>query len=206
MKSSQQVDPVLASARLTSFAGLALLVGLFVEGLTLLSIRRFIFLHIVVGFFLIPLTLIKLGSVMFRFIAYYRGDPNFSKAGPPLPLLRIMGPVVVVATVTLFGSGIWLEIGGPYRFRGLASGLHKGSFVIWFGAMAVHVLGHLREIPKNALSDWLTLKGRAVRAFGTRHTPLRGAGARVGLVVGSLALGLAIVVLTSKGASSWARF
>ncbi len=206
VKPRSHVDPVVASARLTGFAGLGLLIGLFFEGLTLLSIRHFVVLHIIIGLFLIPLTLVKLGSVSFRFISYYTGNQRFKNAGPPVALLRFIGPIVVVSTIVLFGSGIWLAFGGPSSYNSLASGLHKGSFVIWFGAMAIHVVGHISELPKTALSDWLTRTGKIAIAFGREHVPIKGASARLALVVTSFALGIFLVLATLKGASAWGSF
>ena len=37
---------------------------------------------------------------------------------------------------------------------------HKASFVLWFGAMAIHVLGHFLETPRLAGADY----GRRVAA------------------------------------------
>ena len=201
------VDVVQASARLTGLTGLVLLVGLFVEGLTLVSIHQMIAVHIIVGMLLIPPTLLKLGSVSVRFVAYYKGDPAFRKAGPPQPILRILGPIVVASTVVLFASGIWLTVSGPVGGLGsLASGLHKASFVIWFGSMSIHVLGHLREIPKTAFADWLTRTGRTVTTYGSKIVPVRGSRARMIAVAVSIVAGLVITILTSGMAGPWGSF
>ena len=46
----------------------------------------------------------------------------------------------------------------PQRGRVLAA--HKACFVVWFGAMSVHVLGHVLKLPGLARAD---LGGRGAR-------------------------------------------
>ena len=50
----------------------------------------------------------------------------------------------------LLGSGVALAVVGHHSW---IYGIHKGSFIIWFGTMSVHVLGHLRSMPSLALRD-----------------------------------------------------
>ena len=56
--------------KLTAMTGALLLVGFAVEGFTILSIRRLLFLHFVVGLLLIGPVLLKLGSTVYRFARY----------------------------------------------------------------------------------------------------------------------------------------
>ena len=77
---------------------------------------------------------------MWRFARYYRGDPEYRRKGPPPVILRLLGPFVVVLSVAVLGTGIALLLlpasqGSTWLF------LHKATFVLWFGAMAIHVLG-----------------------------------------------------------------
>ena len=197
-----QTSPVEASARLTGMLGLILIAGLFIEGVTLVSIRHLVVVHILVGLLLVPATLLKLGSVGFRFAAYYTRHPEFRRAGPPAPVLRLMGPVVVISTVSLFVSGVWLAVTGPGR-PSLAAGIHKASFVIWFGSMSIHVLGHLRELPGMALGDWLTRTGRRVVVTGRTLMPVRGAAGRVAAVGVAIGLGIVVTILSSGIAHPW---
>jgi hypothetical protein len=39
--------------------------------------------------------------------------------------------------------------------RPILLSLHKASFVVWFGAMAIHVLGHIADTTKVASLDWM---------------------------------------------------
>ncbi|MBO0837509.1 MAG: hypothetical protein J2P28_18650 [Actinobacteria bacterium] len=140
------------NARLTGLAAVVLLVLLAAEGFTVLRIGRLLSPHIFIGILLVPLVVLKLGSTGYRFVRYYTGDSDYRRAGPPSPLLRLVGPVVVLSTVVLFASGIELWLFGA-RFGLLWVTAHKLGFVVWFCAMTVHVLGHLERAPRLALRD-----------------------------------------------------
>lgn len=153
------------NARLTALAGIVLLVLLAAEGLTILSIRRLLPLHYFIGLLVIPPVLLKLGSTGWRFTRYYLGDARYRAAGPPALLLRVTGPVVVVSTVAVLLTGVELWLFGDRFGTGWLTA-HKGSFVIWFGAMAIHVLGHLERAPALAVRDVANrprLRGRVSR-------------------------------------------
>jgi len=148
------------------------------EGLTLLSITRLLTLHVFVGMLLVPPILVKMGSTFARFVNYYRGVPSYRAKGPPPPLLRLAGPLVVASTVVLLGSGIAL-LYVPIGDRGAVLGVHKATFVLWFGVMVVHVLGHLLDTARLAPRDHVP----------TRRLHLRGAPARRVVLGASVVLG-----------------
>ncbi|MHB1931226.1 MAG: hypothetical protein ACYDEN_11840 [Acidimicrobiales bacterium] len=175
------VRAVEANARLTAGTAVILLVLLAAEGVTILRIWPLLGPHVAVGLILVPPVLLKMASTSWRFVRYYLGDPGFRAKGPPAPALRLLGPFVVVLTVLLFASGIALLF-YPNGLGGRILQLHKASFVLWFFAMAVHVLGHLEETGRLAPRDWLPRSRRRVR----------GANARVGLVVVSLVAGVVL--------------
>ena len=79
------------NSRLTSATGMVLLVLLAVEGVTILSVRQMITLHIAVGVLLLGPVLLKTGSTMYRFTRYYTGAPSYRRKGPPHLLLRVSG-------------------------------------------------------------------------------------------------------------------
>ena len=54
-------------------------------------------------------------------------------------------PFLVLSTVGVFGTGVAMLVLGPSS-QGLI-GLHKASFIVWFFAMVVHVVGHIRRVP-----------------------------------------------------------
>jgi hypothetical protein len=179
------------NARLTAAIAAVLLVLLAGEGATIPIIRQALTVHVVLGLILVPPVLLKLGSVAWRFARYYRRHPEYVAAGPPNPVLRfLVGPVVVVTTVTLFGTGILLVIGHPHG--GIVLGLHKASFVIWFGAMSAHVLAHVRTVGRYA-------------ARGMRRA-LPGRPLRQGLLFASLVAGLAVGLLALPAARSWSHW
>ena len=95
---------------------------------------------------LIPPVLLKVASTGWRFARYYRGAPAYRRKGPPPLLLRLLGPVVVILTVVLLASGVGLLLVSP-SWLPLLLTVHKASFVLWFGAMTIHVLGHLGGVP-----------------------------------------------------------
>jgi hypothetical protein len=99
----------------------------------------------------------------------------------------LVAPVLVVSTITLFASGTAAAAmghGGPVLR------LHKASFVVWFGACSLHVLGYGLRALRYALAD--------------RSDPLAGAWLRVGLVVAAVAAGVGVAFATLPLAHDWA--
>jgi hypothetical protein len=179
------------NARLTATSAVVLLVLLAAEGATIPIIRQALTWHVLIGLALVPPVLLKLGSVGWRFLRYYRRHPDYVAQGPPHPLLRfLVGPVVVVTTIALFASGIELAVAHPHG--GIVLGLHKVSFVIWFGAMSLHVLAHAGTLWRQAQ--------RGIRRA------LPGAALRQGLLAASLLAGLAIVFASLPAAHEWAQW
>ena len=107
-------------------------------------------------------------------------------------LLRLLGPVVVILTVVLLASGAGLLLVGR-SWLPLLLTVHKASFVLWFGAMTVHVLGHLGEVFRLAPRDWL----RRTRQDVT------GAGPRQWLIAASLVVGCMLGFLLLSHVGHW---
>jgi len=189
-------DPAVeANARLTGTTGLVLIVLLFAEGLTIPLITRLLSWHIVIGLVLIPPLLVKIGSTLWRFSRYYLGDPRFRRAGPPHPLLRLLGPLLMVSTVILMVSGVALWLAGPQSstlFR-----IHQLIFVAWLGFIAVHVLAHLLRATRLAAAD--------SRDVGVRRPVVRGASKRRTLVVLSVVVGLAVGLVGRTVTTGWSH-
>ena len=143
--------------RLTSLVGIVLLVLLAIEGATIPWIRPLLSVHIFVGMLLLGPVALKLATTGYRFARYYTGGPEYVREGPPAPLMRLLvAPVLVLSTVTLFATGVVL-LAIPHG--GTVSGLHKASFIVWFGAMAIHVLAYTVRALKRVRWD---LSGRRV--------------------------------------------
>ena len=136
-----------ANEQLTSIVAAVLLVLLAVEGVTLLNLRSLLTVHAFVGMLLIPLVALKLASTGWRMARYYLGAEEYVRRGPPQVVLRVLvAPVIVASTIVVFATGVVLLAAG--RTNGTIVGLHKASFVVWFGATAVHVLAHLAKLPR----------------------------------------------------------
>jgi hypothetical protein len=176
--------------RLTAMTG-ALLLALFAgEGLTILSIRQLLTVHFFLGMLLIGPVALKIASTCYRFARYYTGATPYVTKGPPALLLRLLGPLVIITSMAVIGTGVALAFTGQ---RGLWLFAHKASFVLWFGVMTIHVVAHALRLPR-LLSH----------QFGGRtRTALAGRRARWLLLTASVAGGLVIAVLTLHLAARW---
>jgi hypothetical protein len=177
------------NGRLTALTACVLLVLLALEGATLISLQSFLTWHIVLGMLLVPVVVLKLASTAYRFFRYYAGAPAYVRAGPPGLVLRLLGPVVVLSTVGLFGTGVALALLGPGT--GYVLLLHKASFVVWLGSMSLHVLGHVLHLPGLARADLRGGEG------------VRGSRLRLGLVAASIVVGAIVAVASWHLAAPW---
>jgi hypothetical protein len=82
---------------------------------------------------------------------------------------------------------------------GFLVGLHKASFVVWFFVTAVHVLAHLRGIPRIAAADW---RRRPVPP----ESRVRGTALRQLLLAVTIVAGLALALATVHYAHPWVDF
>ncbi|MHB8826185.1 MAG: hypothetical protein ACYC5Z_00760 [Acidimicrobiales bacterium] len=180
------------NARFTSLLAVILLILLALEGVTIPFIGPLLTEHVFIGVLLIPPVLYKIGSTTWRFVKYYTGDARYRRKGPPVLVLRLLGPVVVILTLAVIGSGIGLVL-LPRSDRGLLLSAHQASFVLWFGAMTIHVLGHLVETAKLAPLDWIARTRRQVR----------GASMRQWAVASSLVLGVVAAAAITPYAANW---
>ncbi len=180
------------NARLTGGTALLLLGLLAAEGFTILQIHRLLTLHVFIGMVLVGPILLKTASTLWRFVRYYAGTPAYRQKGPPPALLRLLGPFVVVLTFSVMATGIVLLV-GPTSWRSPMLFLHKATFVLWFGAMAIHVLGHLADTARLAPRDWVRRSRRDVEGAGLRQWAL----------AASLALGLVLAAWVTPHVGAW---
>jgi hypothetical protein len=151
-----------------------------------LSIGRLLTLHVFLGMLLLGPVVLKAGSVLYRFTRYYTGSAPYRRKGPPAPLLRVIGPIIMLLTACVFGSGIMLTVTGPSF--GPPSGwlvVHRISFIAWLFLIVIHVLAYLPRLPR-------LIAGRA-----------RDRGTRLALLIASLLGGLVIAMLTVHLAGPW---
>ncbi len=139
------------NSRLTALTGLVLMVLFLVEGVTLVSMGPLIDVHVFVGMMLVPVAVLKTATTGYRVVRYYTGSRVYVTAGPPPLLLRLLGPLVVLATLALLGTGITLGVVGPGR-GGLVLA-HQASFVVWLVAIGLHVLGRTFPAARLALGE-----------------------------------------------------
>ena len=180
------------NARLTGLLAVVLLILLALEGATIPFIGSLLSAHVFIGVLLIPPVLYKVATTTWRFAKYYSGDPRYRRKGPPILVLRLLGPVVVVLTLIVIGSGVGLVL-LPHAQRALLLTIHQASFVLWFGAMTIHVLGHLVETAKLAPLDW----------FARTRRQVRGASLRQWAVASSIVLGVLGAFVITPYASGW---
>ena len=165
----------------TAAVAALLVVLLAIEGATLLQILVLLTVHAFVGMLLIPVVALKLASTGWRMLHYYRRSEEYVRLGPPPIVLRaVVAPVLMLSTLVLFATGTALLVLG--QTEGAVVGLHKASFIVWFGAAAVHVLAHATKLPR-------LLRARAA-----------GAGLRIALVAGAVAAGVLLAVVTLPSA------
>ncbi|MBW4029467.1 MAG: hypothetical protein HIU57_02155 [Acidobacteria bacterium] len=154
--------------RLTAMVAVLLLVLLFLVGLTVPVANTQTRLHVFLGVVVIPPVLLKVASTTWRFVRYYSGNFSYRRKGPPLPLLRLLGPVMVVLTLVMLFSGVGLVIGAPISLHPQLSQIHHVSFFLWFLVTTVHVLAHLKETATFAPRDFLRNTRRQVRGARRR--------------------------------------
>ncbi|HTJ66370.1 MAG TPA: hypothetical protein VL551_02460 [Actinospica sp.] len=171
--------------RLTALTGVVLLVLFAAEGFTLLRLGRLLYWHYAIGFLLIGPVCLKIASTVYRFSRYYTRNEPYVRKGPPHPLLRLIGPFIVLSTIAVLGTGVLLAVQHTSQtilgFQIVF--LHKLSFVGWAALMTVHVLAYLPRLPRLLAAD--AAPGRAARAVGGR-------GLRYALLV--LALGAGVIL------------
>jgi hypothetical protein len=169
--------------RITATNGFVLFILLIVEGVTLLSLSSLLSVHVFLGLLLIPPVALKLASTGWRFMRYYTGSAPYRLKGPPHIALRLLAPLLVLSTVALFGTGVALVVRGSRG--GTLSTLHTMSFLAWVGLIAIHALAHLERMLRSGSADWRR-----------RRTRLQGVALRRAAVVGALALGIVVALVT----------
>ena len=194
IRTAPHADPgAEGNSRLTSVTGVLLIGLLALEGLTILSVRGLITWHIFVGIALLGPVLLKTASTGYRFMGYYTGRSAYVHKGPPHVILRVLGPVVIVTSLAVLGTGLGLLAVKPGHV-GLLLLAHKASFILWIGAMTIHVLGHLREA---ALASWQEVRP-APGDPAARRRFARGAAVAI-----SLAIGIGAAAAITPHATAW---
>ena len=193
------LDGAEGNERLTAMTGAVLLIGLAIECYTILRIGRLLTLHVFLGMLLLGPVVLKAGSVLYRFVRYYTGSAPYRRKGPPALLLRVIGPIILLLTACVFGSGIMLAVTGPgYGAPGGWLEVHRISFIAWAFFIVIHVLAYVPRVPR--------LLAAEARGGGSLLGLLGGRGTRLALLIASLLAGLVIALLTVHLAGKWESF
>ena len=167
--------------QLTAMVAAVLLLLLGIETATLLQLRSLLTVHAFVGMLLIPLVALKLASSGWRMLRYYRRGEEYVRRGPQHVVLRVLvAPVLLLSTLVLFATGVALLVLG--QTEGTLVGLHKASFIVWAGAVGLHVLAH------------------ALKLAGVLRARVPGLALRIALVNGALVGGALLAIATLPAA------
>jgi hypothetical protein len=176
------IDATQGNERLTGLTAVVLLALLAVEGVTIVWLRPFLAVHLFVGLLLIPPVGLKLASTGYRFVRYYTRNLEYRRKGPPPALLRWTAPAVVLSTLVVLASGVWMLLAGP-RSRDAVLPVHKIGFIVWLSVASVHVLGHVTALPRVALGEYASpAPGRAWRGVALTVALAAGVAVAVTLV------------------------
>lgn len=180
--------------RLTSAAGLLLVILLAALGVTIVQLGPLLWVHLFLGMLLIAPVTLKLASTGYRFVRYYTGNPRYRHKGPPQLALRMLAPLVVLSTLVVFASGVALLFAGPSSRSALLP-LHKVSFIVWLAVTAPHVLAHLPAMSAGLRADY------------GRHTQLGqdlpGRSGRALALAGAIVAGLVLALITIPEFAPW---
>jgi hypothetical protein len=179
---------------LTAASGAVLIVLLAVIGITIIALKPLLSVHLFVGVVLIGPIMLKLASTGYRFVRYYTANPRYrGKGAPPAPL-RLIAPIVVISTVVVMASGVWLLFAGPGS-RETFLPIHKVSFFIWIAFTSLHVLGHLPTFLRSLRADYVP----AARLNGDTD----GRAGRILSLASALTAGVVLAILLIPEFSPW---
>jgi hypothetical protein len=148
--------------------------------------------HMFIGLILIPPLLVKIGSTGYRMVRYYANTPEYRRKGAPLLPLRLLAPVLVVATVGIFASGVALMASG--HKSDLLLNVHKVSFIVWGVVFVVHFLSYLPRVLR-AVGQTASGQGRKVP----------GAELRAMLLAAGVGSGVALALILLPVITGWSE-
>jgi hypothetical protein len=185
--------------RLTAITGSLLLLMFAIEGVTILQLDGMLYWHYFFGFLLVGPVCVKICSTVYRFARYYTRTPAYVRNGPPMILLRVLGPFVVLTSCAVLLTGILLGFAKSETVLGLPMlFLHKGFFIAWAGAMTIHVLAYLWRLPRLVASD---LPG--ARRMRGAASVVGGSALRWAVTVVGLGGGLVFAMMAAHLSSAW---
>jgi hypothetical protein len=158
--------------------------------LTTLLMGSLFGLHFFLGMVLIGPVCLKIGSTVWRFTRYYTGSAPYVRRGPPPMPQRVLGPLLVLTSAGVLGTGVMLAVSGPALWL---QKLHQRFFYLWLIVVIIHLVHYLPKLPRLLTSHPAGQALRAVTASRQRWL----------LLTGSLILGLILAVLTYHLRARW---
>jgi hypothetical protein len=176
---------------LTAAIGAVLTVLLIAEGVTIIRMGGLVGVHMFIGLVLVPPILLKLGSTGYRFARYYTNSQPYRQKGPPALPMRLLAPVLVLTTIGVFVTGVWLMLLGHKSDQMLF--FHKLFFFVWVAFFAIHFLVYAPRVLGSLRTDWSSVR---------RHT-VPGSGLRAALVAASGGAGAALATSLLSTIGGW---
>jgi hypothetical protein len=176
---------------LTNATAVVLTILLVAEGVTIIRMRGLVGAHMFIGLALIPPVVLKLASTGYRFARYYADSRAYRAKGPPPLPLRMLAPMLVLATLFVFVTGVLLLAAG--HKAGALLEVHKVSFIVWGVVFGVHFLGHVVQVLRSLRRDWTA--ARRAEMPGTRW--------RAALLVAALGGGAALCLVLAHSVDAW---
>jgi hypothetical protein len=158
----------------------------------LLGLHQYLSLHVFIGLVLIPPVLLKLVSTGWRFTRYYTRSTAYRLKGAPQLIMRLLAPVLVAATVLLFGSGVAMGVLHGNALS-IARNVHGPASVVWMLIVGVHVLVYLRRALVSTKED----------VDPASRSAVPGARARTALLIATVIAGIGIGLGTLSLQHHW---
>lgn len=190
----EQHSVVVGNERLIALTGAVLLVLIMAEIVIAAKMQALMPVHIFVGVLLTFPLLVKIGSTGYRFMSYYTGSPAFVRKGPPRMEMRLLAPLLLIASLSLVLTGITLALLGPTNIWSVwVLRLHALSVMCWLPLLALHVGAYLWRVPRLIGADWRRRTARLATGRGWRY----------GINIVALLAGVVAAVLVLPYTTSW---
>lgn len=194
LMNTKQHPSVAGNERIIALTGTVLLLLILLELVITVKLRALLSIHIFVGVLLTFPLFVKIGSTGYRFLSYYTGIPAFVRKGPPRPVMRLLAPFLLIASLGLMSSGILLTLLGPgHPLSVWVLRLHALSVICWLPLLAIHVGAYIWRLPRQISADW--------RKHAHRFVP--GRGWRYGINSMALLAGVGAALLLLPYTASW---
>ena len=144
---------------------------------------------------LVPPVLLKMASTGYRFARYYTANPATGARGRPELALRVLAPMVVLSTVGRVRQRRRPALRRAVLPRGGCCRSTRLTFFVWLAFMALHVLGHLPEMPA-------VLRAGYGRSAGL-SSDVTGSAGRMLALGGALVAGVVLAVLVIPEFGPW---